>query len=190
MRMANDRDQAIVRASVSDAAASLISFVPSLGTREVFAFGEAVALPTRLRFKRLEPHQIPKSEAVGRAELDPVRGVDKDFITSVVERWRGAMMAHKIKAEPIVGLDESDDFESAAAQEFLSVSKNAVAPEYEPANPLLKPSSPFTRPVVSAPPQPPAPPRPAASLSAGTAQAFAAELAELRNRLRGGRGNS
>ena len=40
MRMANDRDQAIVRSAVSDAAAGLLGFVPSLGTREVFAFGE------------------------------------------------------------------------------------------------------------------------------------------------------
>ena len=35
MRMANDRDQAILRSAVSDAAANLLAFVPSLGTREV-----------------------------------------------------------------------------------------------------------------------------------------------------------
>ena len=58
MRMANERDQAIVRSAVSDAAANLLAFVPSLGTREVLAFGEGVALPTRLKFKQLagEPH--------------------------------------------------------------------------------------------------------------------------------------
>jgi len=39
MRMANDRDQAILRSAVSDAAANLLAFVPSLGTREVIAFG-------------------------------------------------------------------------------------------------------------------------------------------------------
>ena len=50
MRMANERDQAIVRSAVSDAAANLLAFVPSLGTREVLAFGEGVALPTRLKF--------------------------------------------------------------------------------------------------------------------------------------------
>ena len=62
MRMANDRDQAIVRSAVSDAAGSLIGFVPSLGTREVFAFGEGVALPTRLRFKELAaaPHSAQR----------------------------------------------------------------------------------------------------------------------------------
>src|SRR5256886_12469696 len=45
MRMANERDQAIVRSAVSDAAASLLGFVPALGTREVFAFGQGIALP-------------------------------------------------------------------------------------------------------------------------------------------------
>jgi DNA helicase HerA-like ATPase len=48
MRMTNDRDQAILRSAVSDAAANLLDFLPSLGTAEVFAFGEGVALPTRV----------------------------------------------------------------------------------------------------------------------------------------------
>src|SRR6202023_266903 len=39
MRMANDRDQAILRSAVSDAAANLLDFLPSLGTGEGFAFG-------------------------------------------------------------------------------------------------------------------------------------------------------
>src|SRR5581483_6522055 len=40
MRLANERDQALMRSAVSDAAANLLSFVPSLGSREVLAFGE------------------------------------------------------------------------------------------------------------------------------------------------------
>ena len=63
MRLANDRDQALLRSAVSDAAANLLSFVPSLGTREVLAFGEGVALPTRLRFKEVPVHQLPRSDA-------------------------------------------------------------------------------------------------------------------------------
>src|SRR5258708_268549 len=63
MRLANDRDQALLRSAVSDAAANLLSFIPSLGTREVLAFGEGVALPTRLRFKDVPAHQLPRSEA-------------------------------------------------------------------------------------------------------------------------------
>jgi len=99
MRMANDRDQAVIRAAVSDAAASLLAFVPSLGTREAFAFGEGVQLPTRLRFSRLDAEFIPKSESVGNGErIDAMDGIDTAFIEKVVERWRGATMGTKRKA--------------------------------------------------------------------------------------------
>ena len=52
MRMANDRDQAIVRAAAADAAANQLNFVPALGAGEVIAFGEGVALPIRLKFSQ------------------------------------------------------------------------------------------------------------------------------------------
>jgi hypothetical protein len=113
MRMANERDQAIVRSAVSDAAASLLSFVPSLGTREVFAFGEGVALPTRLKFKQLPENLIPKSEAVGSASMDSELGADRDFITGVVERWRSATMSTKLKLE-----EGSQSFEALGLDEF------------------------------------------------------------------------
>ena len=51
MRLSNDRDQALIRSAVSDAGASLLTFVPSLGTGEVFAFGAGVPLPTRMKFR-------------------------------------------------------------------------------------------------------------------------------------------
>ena len=75
MRMANERDQAIVRSAVSDAAANLLAFVPSLGTREVLAFGEGVALPTRLKFKQLPEHLHP-AEPGGDQRVD--RSVERD----------------------------------------------------------------------------------------------------------------
>jgi len=111
MRMANDRDQAIVRSAVSDAAGSLLSFVPSLGTREVFAFGEGVALPTRLRFKELEKRLIPHSEAVTRGQMDSARGVDAGFLLSVVERWRGATMSARLRHEDVADIDTLADQE-------------------------------------------------------------------------------
>jgi uncharacterized protein len=122
MRMANDRDQAIVRSAVSDAAAGLLAFVPSLGTREVFAFGEGVALPTRLKFKELPAEYIPRSEAVGRSRMDDEEGVDTDFIESVVQRWRGAMMSQKL------GPGGDDDLDYMAAEEFSRTSP-AIAPD-------------------------------------------------------------
>lgn len=89
MRLANDRDQAILRSAVSDAAANLLSFVPSLGTREVLAFGEGIALPTRLRFKELPPIQLPRSEV--NILSQPGSGMhDLNFVGTVLSRWRSA----------------------------------------------------------------------------------------------------
>src|SRR5437762_1808177 len=90
MRLANDRDQALLRAAVSDAAANLLAFVPSLGTREVIAFGEGVALPTRLKFKELPVDALRTRDAAGTACVEPGHRVNEDFITAVLERWRGA----------------------------------------------------------------------------------------------------
>jgi uncharacterized protein len=112
MRMANDRDQALLRSAVSDAAANLLAFVPSLGTREVLAFGEGVALPTRLKFKELPDHLLPKSEAVINARMESARGLKTDFMDSVIERWRGATMSHKQKLE-----DSIADLESIVRDE-------------------------------------------------------------------------
>jgi len=90
MRLANERDQSLLRSAVSDAAANLLSFVPSLGTREVLAFGEGVALPTRLRFKEVPPHQLPRSEATIATVRQVNAGHDMHFVAAVLERWRGA----------------------------------------------------------------------------------------------------
>jgi hypothetical protein len=76
---------------VSDAAASLLTFLPSLATREVFAFGEGVALPTRLTFKELPAHLRPKGERIGEAGNIEA----PEFIASVIERWRSATMSHR-----------------------------------------------------------------------------------------------
>jgi hypothetical protein len=89
MRMTNDRDQALLRSAVSDTAANLLAFLPSLGTGEVFAFGEGVAMPTRLKFKQLPAHLLPKSEAINTATASADPAVNSDFMASVVERWRG-----------------------------------------------------------------------------------------------------
>ena len=91
MRMANDRDQHLLRSAVSDAAANLIAFVPSLGTREVIAFGEGVPLPTRLVLNELPREAIPRAE-VGIDVGDPAKIAESAFIDAVIERWRGASM--------------------------------------------------------------------------------------------------
>jgi hypothetical protein len=101
MRLSNERDQGLIRSAVSDAAANLLSFVPSLGTREVFAFGSGVALPTRMRFCELALEHRPNSEASGNTRSDAGRSMDHDLLNSVIERWRSASMSHRmVEDEP------------------------------------------------------------------------------------------
>ena len=95
MRLSNDRDQALIRSAVSDAALNLLSFIPSLGTREVFAFGSGVALPTRMRFKELPADMRPNSEAIGNTRSDAGTNMTRDLLNSVIERWRSASMSHR-----------------------------------------------------------------------------------------------
>jgi DNA helicase HerA-like ATPase len=100
MRLANERDQTLLRSAVSDAAANLLSFVPSLGTREVLAFGEGVALPTRLRFKEVPVHQLPRGEATISTVPSATSGHDMHFVSAVLERWRGATSNRDVTNDP------------------------------------------------------------------------------------------
>jgi DNA helicase HerA-like ATPase len=133
MRMANERDQHVIKSAVSDAAASLLEFLPSLGTREAFAFGEGVALPTRLRFSQLAAEHIPRSESVSSSELtDSSLGIDASFVERVVERWRGATMGNKRKLGD--GTDEVDKAESSPLEaERATLREAALAMRREPA---------------------------------------------------------
>ena len=80
-------------------AAPRTPLLPSLGTGEVLAFGEGVALPTRLKFRQLPPRQLPRSEAVkdGRTELAPA--IDHAFVAAVLDRWRGGAPGPKASDE-------------------------------------------------------------------------------------------
>jgi hypothetical protein len=150
MRLSNDHDQALVRSAVSDAAASLLAFLPSLATREVFAFGEGVALPTRLKFKELPAHLRPKGEIFG--ETSVAKNVESpEFIASVIERWRGATMSHRRTD------DSSPDYgtftEPPPLQAALPDSDRyriLKRPIGAPADPLRTPQAP-SAPATSAP---------------------------------------
>ena len=53
MRMTNDADQTLVRSAVSEAAASQLAFVPSLGAQEAIGIGEGMPLLARITFSTL-----------------------------------------------------------------------------------------------------------------------------------------
>jgi DNA helicase HerA-like ATPase len=129
MRMINDRDQAILRCAVSDAAANLLDFLPSLGTGEVFAFGEGVALPARVKLRQLPGHLIPQSDASGIALRDPLTGINEEFFTAVLNRWRG--MTVTAQANPDSGAGDARELESTTSAPLQP------APAPEPPRPTL-----------------------------------------------------
>ena len=61
MRLANERDQDIIRSALSDSSASTISFLSSIGNREAIAFGEAVGTPMRIKFVTQQRDHMPKT---------------------------------------------------------------------------------------------------------------------------------
>jgi hypothetical protein len=148
MRMTNDRDQAILKSAVSDAAANLLDFLPSLGTGEVFAFGEGVALPTRVKLKKLSVDMLPKSDIISGARADFIAGVNDEFFAAVLKRWRGASTTQPI------GSDETKLAEQAAAAPPLQ-----PVPVTEAERPSLLRRSPGERLDLSRAFQPPASPR-------------------------------
>jgi DNA helicase HerA-like ATPase len=123
MRLSNEADQALVRAAVSEAAANLLSFVPSLATREVFTFGAGVALPTCMRFQELPRELRPNNDAAGITRSDASGNFDRDLVESVIGRWRSATMGFRLTDEDMQELGAPTDAPAPAP---------AVAPTVAP----------------------------------------------------------
>ena len=151
MRLSNDRDQALIRSAVSDAGANMLTFVPTLGTGEVFAFGAGVPLPTRMKFRELPVALRPTSEAGGNTRVAGA-APDRDLIDSVIDRWRASTMSHK------AGLD--DDSDSGWSDDIPRGREEApgyrTSPPLQPAAAI--PPAPAPMPAAAMPAPPYAPP--------------------------------
>ncbi|MCB1379290.1 MAG: DUF87 domain-containing protein [Alphaproteobacteria bacterium] len=88
MRLTNERDQDILRAGISDAAASLLEFMTTMGTGEAVTFGEGVALPTRIKFDMLPADAWPKSNTASFTKNWAMDLPDDSFLHDIVHRWR------------------------------------------------------------------------------------------------------
>ena len=133
MRMTNDRDQALLRSAVADTAANLLSFLPSLGTGEAFAFGEGVALPTRLKFKQLPAQMLPRSDTMGEESSGEHGPLDGRSLAAVIDRWRGRVSRPRAGAdEPRAANLSSPSLQPAAAPPPQPAAAPAAAPALDP----------------------------------------------------------
>jgi uncharacterized protein len=104
LRLTNERDQEILKAGISDTAASLLEFMPTMGTGEAISFGEGVALPTRIKFDMLPTSALPRSSTASFTGNWSRDVKDESFLADVVARWRNqALGAIDVADSPPVG---------------------------------------------------------------------------------------
>lgn len=86
MRLANDRDQEIIRSAIPDSSISTTSFISSIGNGEAIAFGEAIAVPMRMRFSRVEESALPKANGINAKQTEETP--DTVDLRGIVSRMR------------------------------------------------------------------------------------------------------
>jgi len=175
MRLSNDRDQEIIKSAIPNSSISTTSFLSSIGNGEAIAFGEAITVPMRMKFARVEEKYLPKANGI--ADKGSENTPDTIDLRTVVARMRAASgpdisafqqsyaAAHLAFADalPADNADVDDEFPPASDAELERWNQEiranghvvinrppAIAdPQPEPYHPDMLP-----RPPVSEPPAP------------------------------------
>lgn len=155
MRLANDRDQEIIRSAIPDSSISTTSFISSIGNGEAIAFGEAIAVPMRMRFTRVDDAALPKANGVNakytedtpdtvdlRTIVSRMRAIAGPDISAFQQSFDGSFARNDIPQAPD-GLYDDEEFDDEDdAYDTLS---RPLAPQpsaYAPTapSPLARPS--------------------------------------------------
>ncbi|WP_428429871.1 ATP-binding protein [Pararhizobium sp.] len=156
MRLSNDRDQEIIRSAIPNSSISTTSFISSIGNGEAIAFGEAVAVPMRMRFTRIEEKNLPKANGIGvkitdetpdtvdlRNVVSRMRAMSGPDISSFQNAYTASIGEQDQDAVPVdddlrdiraFNADLAADQEAAASQPY----NPAMLPRNEPPNPQLE----------------------------------------------------
>jgi DNA helicase HerA-like ATPase len=119
MRLSNDEDQDIIKSAIPNSSISTTSFLSSIGNGEAIAFGEAISVPMRMKFSRVEKKYLPKANGAADkgAEETPdtvdlrtivarMRAVSSPDISAFQQGFTAATLAPK---DPVVAVDDMDD---------------------------------------------------------------------------------
>ncbi|MBY3132106.1 ATP-binding protein [Rhizobium laguerreae] len=132
MRLANDRDQEIIRSAIPNSSISTTSFISSIGNGEAIAFGEAISVPMRMRFSRVDEKLLPKASSANskQSEEDP----DTVDLRKIVTRMRAVTVGPDISnfqqnyAASVAGFDETDaGDEDLGAKPYTPPASSAAA---------------------------------------------------------------
>ncbi|WP_027668576.1 ATP-binding protein [Rhizobium leguminosarum] len=151
MRLANDRDQEIIRSAIPNSSISTTSFISSIGNGEAIAFGEAISVPMRMRFSRVDEKLLPKASSANskQSEEDP----DTVDLRKIVTRMRAVTVGPDISnfqqnyAASVAGFDEADAADEDIDAKPYAPPTSSVAPldsyrrELLPQTPRLDPAT-------------------------------------------------
>jgi uncharacterized protein len=87
LRMNNSKDRGHVRAAVQDELQSIVDLLPSLRTGEALISGEAVKIPSRVKFYKIA--NAPKSTDPKASErwLETIDGTEEEY-SKLLRSWR------------------------------------------------------------------------------------------------------
>ncbi|MGO7212550.1 ATP-binding protein [Rhizobium ruizarguesonis] len=137
MRLANDRDQEIIRSAIPNSSISTTSFISSIGNGEAIAFGEAISVPMRMRFSRVDEKLLPKASSANskNSEEDP----DTVDLRKIVTRMRAVTVGPDISnfqqsyAASVADFDEADPAdEDLDAKPYTPPASSAAPPASAP----------------------------------------------------------
>lgn len=162
MRLANEKDKEIIRSAIPNSSVSITNFISSIGNGEAIAFGEAIAVPMRMRFERVDESVLPKAASIAdmakeeeaetvdlRAVVTRMRSVTPVDIGSLKNSYTGPM-GHPEIAE-LDEFDSGDAFEPHQQLSEAGFSWSAAGAADEPYRPgMLQDLSPPERPAPRA----------------------------------------
>ncbi len=166
LRLTNERDQEILRAGISDSAASLMDFMPTMGVGEAVTFGEGVSLPTRIKFDLLPPDRLPKSTTASFSENWREDITEPNFLKHIVARWRHQNLSEDLEMAPPPGASGAAaeipagmpaDMAAGTSPEMpLGMAEQPVAPQPAAAQPMPQQPAQTAQPMQAAPAMQPA----------------------------------
>ncbi|QFY60550.1 DUF87 domain-containing protein [Rhizobium grahamii] len=176
MRLANDRDQEIIRSAIPNSSISTTSFISSIGNGEAIAFGEAISVPMRMRFSRVSEELLPKANSalVKTSEEDP----DNVDLRKIVTRMRAVsgpdisafQHSYSAAASSLPAIDDEDEIDDDLPLAQMPMPSITNPPPIAPIEPYRQDMLPG-----SYAPREPLPPAPAPAVPLRTAFGTAAD---------------
>lgn len=88
LRLSNERDQQVMRASTHEGLLDLLDFLPLLGDREAIVVGQGVSMPMRITFDDLDRGTVPRNLNAGFSKSWKAPNMNRQELEQIVARWR------------------------------------------------------------------------------------------------------